>query len=327
MACPTCIGGKRMLCLQDSRTQAVKSRPIASNGRSPGVHACFRSCVESLSEDDLLSQYSFTKKTRKTSGGDSAPSDPSEVSAPHLDGGAAHKTDTHTPPRTRNKFAVLLQRKNEENGAVVVPGTRSRYRVLRAPLKRGSLICGSLLRAFCPGCLSYFPVAVTEVPDKGKVCQVTVRRVCRKGSGAGGSQLATWHLGQEEGHSDCPALCLLCVQFRTVAHEMLPPTVSVSLHLPQPSSQDSHRHVQRLLSQVTLVHMIRHTSVQTRMHCCSRPHRQFRIRPWRIRVQEDCSPFGHAVWSELCSCSFSFHFPWFLLLWYFEKLIDQSILS
>uniref|UniRef100_A0A8C8VYB3 Exonuclease 1 n=1 Tax=Peromyscus maniculatus bairdii TaxID=230844 RepID=A0A8C8VYB3_PERMB len=40
---------------------------------------------ESLSEDDLLSQYSFTKKTRKTSGGDSAPSDPSEVSAPHLD--------------------------------------------------------------------------------------------------------------------------------------------------------------------------------------------------------------------------------------------------
>ncbi|XP_037067094.1 exonuclease 1 isoform X2 [Peromyscus leucopus] len=82
---------------------------------------------ESLSEDDLLSQYSFTKKTRKTSGGDSAPSDPSEVSAPHLHGGAAHKTDAHTPPRTRNKFAVLLQRKNEDNGAVVVPGTRSRF--------------------------------------------------------------------------------------------------------------------------------------------------------------------------------------------------------
>ncbi|XP_059136321.1 exonuclease 1 [Peromyscus eremicus] len=82
---------------------------------------------ESLSEDDLLSQYSFTKKTKKTSGGDSTTSDPSEVSAPHLDGGTAHKTDAHTSSRTRNKFAVLLQRKNEENGAVVVPGTRSRF--------------------------------------------------------------------------------------------------------------------------------------------------------------------------------------------------------
>ncbi|KAL6042240.1 hypothetical protein STEG23_021561 [Scotinomys teguina] len=82
---------------------------------------------EALSEDDLLSQYSFTKKTKRTSGGDSASSNPSEMSAPGLDDGTAPKTDVHTPSRTRNKFAVLLQRKNGESGAVVVPGTRSRF--------------------------------------------------------------------------------------------------------------------------------------------------------------------------------------------------------
>ncbi|XP_036058643.1 exonuclease 1 [Onychomys torridus] len=82
---------------------------------------------ESLSEDDLLSQYSFTKKTKKTSGGDSTSSSPSEMSVPNLDDRTAHKTEAHTPSRTRNRFAVLLQRKNEENGAVVVPGTRSRF--------------------------------------------------------------------------------------------------------------------------------------------------------------------------------------------------------
>ncbi|XP_051042330.1 exonuclease 1 [Phodopus roborovskii] len=83
---------------------------------------------EALSEDDLLSQYSsFTKKTKKNSCGDSAASNSSEMAAPHLDDGTAHKTDAHTPSRTRNKFAVFLQRKNEESGAVVVPGTRSRF--------------------------------------------------------------------------------------------------------------------------------------------------------------------------------------------------------
>ena len=40
---------------------------------------------------------------------------------------AATKKSLSTPPTTRNKFAKFLQRKNEESGAVVVPGTRSRY--------------------------------------------------------------------------------------------------------------------------------------------------------------------------------------------------------
>ncbi|ERE73298.1 exonuclease 1 isoform X2 [Cricetulus griseus] len=81
-----------------------------------------------LSEDDLLSQYSsFTKKTKKNSCGDNAAFSSSEMSAPILDDGTAHKTDAYTPSRTRNKFAVFLRRKNEKSGAVVVPGTRSRF--------------------------------------------------------------------------------------------------------------------------------------------------------------------------------------------------------
>ncbi|XP_021517098.1 exonuclease 1 isoform X2 [Meriones unguiculatus] len=81
-----------------------------------------------LSEDDLLSQYSsFAKKTKKTSCGDGTPSDSPETSAPASERGTAHKTDAHIPSRTRNKFATLLQRKNGESGAVVVPGTRSRF--------------------------------------------------------------------------------------------------------------------------------------------------------------------------------------------------------
>ncbi|XP_038205936.1 exonuclease 1 isoform X1 [Arvicola amphibius] len=83
---------------------------------------------EALSEDDLLGQYSsFTKKTKKNSCGDSVSSNSSEMSAPNLDNGTARGTDAHAPSRIRNKFAVFLQRKNENSGAVVVPGTRSRF--------------------------------------------------------------------------------------------------------------------------------------------------------------------------------------------------------
>nr|XP_042113810.1 exonuclease 1 [Peromyscus maniculatus bairdii] len=111
---------------------------------------------ESLSEDDLLSQYSFTKKTRKTSGGDSAPSDPSEVSAPHLDGGAAHKTeffcsspnfDDYVPKKASiqplNETAV--EGKGPTSlGAPDCPGTE----VLRAPDCPGTEGLGA---PDCPG--------------------------------------------------------------------------------------------------------------------------------------------------------------------------------
>uniref|UniRef100_A0A667IL76 Exonuclease 1 n=1 Tax=Lynx canadensis TaxID=61383 RepID=A0A667IL76_LYNCA len=72
---------------------------------------------EELSEDDLLSQYSlsFTKKTKK-SNCEGHKSLNSEMFMPDL-------VDGTTVKKKHN----ILQRKNEESGAVVVPGTRSRF--------------------------------------------------------------------------------------------------------------------------------------------------------------------------------------------------------
>nr|XP_058934969.1 exonuclease 1 isoform X2 [Kogia breviceps] len=84
---------------------------------------------EELSEDDLLGQYStsFTKKIKKNSCESNKLLNSSEWFMPDLVDGTTIKKSLSTPPRTRNKFATVLQRKNEESGAVVVPGTRSRF--------------------------------------------------------------------------------------------------------------------------------------------------------------------------------------------------------
>ncbi|KAM9107985.1 exonuclease 1 [Megaptera novaeangliae] len=84
---------------------------------------------EELSEDDLLGQYStsFTKKIKKNSCEGNKLLNSSERFIPDLVDGITIKKSLSTPPRTRNKFATFLQRKNEESGAVVVPGTRSRF--------------------------------------------------------------------------------------------------------------------------------------------------------------------------------------------------------
>ncbi|XP_068394598.1 exonuclease 1 isoform X1 [Eschrichtius robustus] len=84
---------------------------------------------EELSEDDLLGQYStsFTKKIKKNSCEGNKLLNSSERFMPDLVDGTTIKKSLSTPPRTRNKFATFLQRKNEESGAVVVPGTRSRF--------------------------------------------------------------------------------------------------------------------------------------------------------------------------------------------------------
>ncbi|XP_031246392.1 exonuclease 1 [Mastomys coucha] len=99
-----------------------------------GLNLPRKSCVlkrlrnEALSEDDLLSQYSsVTKKFKENVCRDGMSPNSSEMPVPCPDGETAHKTDAHTPSRTRNKFATFLQRRNEECGAVVVPGTRSRF--------------------------------------------------------------------------------------------------------------------------------------------------------------------------------------------------------
>uniref|UniRef100_G1Q9K3 Exonuclease 1 n=1 Tax=Myotis lucifugus TaxID=59463 RepID=G1Q9K3_MYOLU len=84
---------------------------------------------EELSEDDLLSQYSlsFTKKTKKDGCEGSTSLNSSKMLMPDLVDGTTIKKTVSTPPTTRNKFAAFLQRKNQESGAVVVPGTRSRF--------------------------------------------------------------------------------------------------------------------------------------------------------------------------------------------------------
>ncbi|XP_020030319.2 exonuclease 1 [Castor canadensis] len=84
---------------------------------------------EELSEDDLLNQYSlsFIKKTKKDICGNNKLLNTSEMIVPDLGDGATHTESLSTAPRTRNKFATFLMRKNKESGAIVVPGTRSRF--------------------------------------------------------------------------------------------------------------------------------------------------------------------------------------------------------
>nr|XP_060609868.1 exonuclease 1 [Anolis sagrei ordinatus]XP_060609869.1 exonuclease 1 [Anolis sagrei ordinatus]XP_060609870.1 exonuclease 1 [Anolis sagrei ordinatus] len=85
--------------------------------------------LEELSED-LLSQYFSNPKKSKIE---------NEENGEHNDSTSAlsvlhsskdtpkKKEEPDSQPRPRNKFAFILQKKNEESDAVVVPGTRSRF--------------------------------------------------------------------------------------------------------------------------------------------------------------------------------------------------------
>uniref|UniRef100_A0A452H675 Exonuclease 1 n=1 Tax=Gopherus agassizii TaxID=38772 RepID=A0A452H675_9SAUR len=89
-----------------------------------------RSRSEELSDGDLLSQYSFSKvkKPKTENSGDGEPQKClSAVSLIHASGDCFNKESSNIQPKVRNKFASFLQRKNEESGAIVVPGTRSRF--------------------------------------------------------------------------------------------------------------------------------------------------------------------------------------------------------
>ncbi|XP_061480573.1 exonuclease 1 isoform X2 [Rhineura floridana] len=87
--------------------------------------------LEELSEGDLLSQYSFSnpKKFKTENSGDGEHHE--FVSAMSVTNASKdscrNKESSDSQPRLRNKFAFVLQKKNEQNGAVVVPGTRSRF--------------------------------------------------------------------------------------------------------------------------------------------------------------------------------------------------------
>ncbi|XP_072285749.1 exonuclease 1 isoform X2 [Pyxicephalus adspersus] len=91
-------------------------------------HSGKRPLEGGVSESDLLSQYSFshTKKSRKESE-DNLPQ-PKESTTSHVLQSLDDRANmTDFQPKARNKFATLLQRRNEQSGSVSVMGTRSRF--------------------------------------------------------------------------------------------------------------------------------------------------------------------------------------------------------
>ncbi|XP_051849464.1 exonuclease 1 isoform X1 [Antechinus flavipes] len=117
--------------LQERCTTAGTEKVISSKGLNLPKKKLFikRPRSEELSEDDLLSQYSFsiTKKTKKENCEGNKPQKFSEAFIPDAEHAISSKETLNTRPKVRNKFASFLQKKNEECGAVVVPGTRSRF--------------------------------------------------------------------------------------------------------------------------------------------------------------------------------------------------------
>ncbi|KAJ7342091.1 hypothetical protein JRQ81_008831 [Phrynocephalus forsythii] len=86
---------------------------------------------EEISEGDLLSQYFSNSKKTKTEHEEEgerreavAGASLRVLASGDSDGS---KECSAPPPRLRNKFAFVRQRKNEESGTIVVPGTRSRF--------------------------------------------------------------------------------------------------------------------------------------------------------------------------------------------------------
>ncbi|XP_045148774.1 exonuclease 1 isoform X2 [Echinops telfairi] len=111
-------------------TKGIKQMTSATGlnlPRKPSVVKRPRS--EELPEDDLLNQYSTscTKKTRKDKCEGNKSLSTSEMFVPELEDGNVGKKSVSPLLRTRNKFATFLHRKNEEHGAIVVPGTKSRF--------------------------------------------------------------------------------------------------------------------------------------------------------------------------------------------------------
>ncbi|XP_027727104.1 exonuclease 1-like isoform X3 [Vombatus ursinus] len=117
--------------LPERCTTAGTERIISTRGLNLPKKKLFlkRPRSEELSEDDLLSQYSFsiTKKTKKENCENNEPQKFSEAFIPDTGHTISCKETLNTRPKMRNKFASFLQKRNEESGAVVVPGTRSRF--------------------------------------------------------------------------------------------------------------------------------------------------------------------------------------------------------
>ncbi|KAM4861901.1 exonuclease 1 isoform 2-T5 [Thomomys bottae] len=105
--------------------QTISTKGLNLPRKSPVV----KRLRSELSEDDLLNQYSlsFVKKIKKINCGNNKLLNSSEMLVPDLGDGTTLTKSLSTPLKTKNKFATFLQRKNEESGAVIVPGTRSRF--------------------------------------------------------------------------------------------------------------------------------------------------------------------------------------------------------
>ncbi|XP_007437596.1 exonuclease 1 [Python bivittatus] len=83
---------------------------------------------EELSEGELLGQYFSNSKKTKTEKCDENQKLLSGMSTICASRDSCRNKDSSSvQPRLRNKFATILQKENEKNGAVVVPGTRSRF--------------------------------------------------------------------------------------------------------------------------------------------------------------------------------------------------------
>ncbi|NXX80907.1 EXO1 Exonuclease, partial [Urocolius indicus] len=86
--------------------------------------------LEEISDGDLLNQYAFSKakKIKKESNDDGqAQKSISVIQSLDSSGNPNTQESCKSLLKVRNKFASFLQRKNKENDAVIVPGTRSRF--------------------------------------------------------------------------------------------------------------------------------------------------------------------------------------------------------
>ncbi|KAG8555005.1 hypothetical protein GDO81_017537 [Engystomops pustulosus] len=79
------------------------------------------------SESDLLSQYSFSQKKKPKVESDDHLTKLKSPGLSALQPGDDAAGNAESPPKARNKFAKIAQRKNEECGTISVPGTRSRF--------------------------------------------------------------------------------------------------------------------------------------------------------------------------------------------------------
>ncbi|XP_059504664.1 exonuclease 1 isoform X2 [Stegostoma tigrinum] len=82
---------------------------------------------EGLSDGALLSQYSFPSSKKQVVEKCPSPQSPLEEEQHSL---VSHsiKDENPTPHhKMRNRFATILQKRNQDSGAIVIPGTRSRF--------------------------------------------------------------------------------------------------------------------------------------------------------------------------------------------------------